>query len=246
MSSTYLELRWLTVLGYGQWCPSVVSAGTDMRGTIWRDGGRGMSGAALCDCCGASIAREDGFLLPTVAIVASVAFWETQFTLAKKVVDLAGLDERQQSSWLSSSLRVHAGSRTPWLICDDCVAFFVTDYGEARSCARRGVDPPKLGAVDPSKCALFAAIAWESVMGRWPAIVMQPEVGNHCDFCGRRIYRGEVASRFPRETVQLFRAAGALDGDPLSLERKGEDGWMTCMKCTTSMGTKMLRAEGRL
>lgn len=207
-------------------------------------GGSGVVSSPVCDCCNAPVRPRSGYLLSTTSIVLSVAQWEARFTLLKAMLDRLEFDERQRLELFGSTLRDTAESTTPWLVCEDCIALFAVDSDKARSYARDGVDPPETGAVEPGACAQYAAIAWEIVFGRWPASVQQPETGEQCDFCGRKIYRVEPYSGIERATVDRHRAAGAAIA-PLGPVRPDTRGWLACMGCTTRMVETLKRAERR-
>lgn len=199
--------------------------------------------SSVCDCCNEPLTRSSGYLLSTTSIVLSVAHWESRFKLVKAMADPLGFDERQKLGIFGSTLHTTAESRTPWLVCEDCIGLFVVDRDEARSYARRGIDPPGTGAVEPGGCAQYAAIAWEIVFGRWPASVQQPDVVDECDFCGRTVYRNEHCAKIGREAVDRLRATGVAEVVPLGSMRPGKKGWLACMRCTTRI-VAALRASG--
>jgi hypothetical protein len=197
--------------------------------------GRGRMGGApvkACDICNVSLRPADGYYLPTRSIVASELFWRYQYTQTKALVDDLEFDERQLLNVFSGAVSRAAGSRTPWLVCGKCSEFFVFDRDKARSCAITDSEPERNGPVEPGACALFAAAAWEHLYGRWPATVEQPSVGDSCDLCAKKIYRGEMAGSIDGPRMEGLRATGVIKDPPLSPPRADSGAWVICAPCT--------------
>jgi hypothetical protein len=177
-------------------------------------------------------------------VVVSEAFWRSQLKRLTDVVRMFGGDERSQAAAFDGVIRRAAASDTPWLICENCSEFFVVDRAAARAHAARGTVPKGSGAVEVGGFALFAAAAWEYVFGRWPTNVQQPTVGDTCDMCAKKIYRGEYAGRIPAEVTERYLAAGILDNPPLCPPRDDQGGWVSCTVCMARTVARADRAQG--
>ncbi|MEU9088718.1 hypothetical protein ACIOEW_15700 [Streptomyces sp. NPDC087901] len=174
----------------------------------------------------------------------SEAYWRAQFRIATDVVRAFGGAERSLGNVFDGLVRQAAGSATPWLICEDCSEHFAFDRVAAREHALRRTVPEGSGAVDPEECVQFAAAAWEYVFGRWPANVQQPTVGDSCDFCAKKIYRGEFVGRIEAGTAERHLASGVLDSPPLCPPRDGQGGWLACLICLNRVVARAERAGG--
>jgi hypothetical protein len=196
----------------------------------------------VCDSCNTDLDPAMGYYLATSNVVLSESYWRNYFANSPmlKMMELMDFNETQRLNAFSEALRFLGGQKSPWSICENCSEFFVFDRDVARSCAIRGTDPPKCGAVDPAEFNLFAAAAWEHVVGRWPANVRQPEVGDSCDLCAKKIYRGEILGYIGREQMQRMRQDGIIDGAPLSPPRPDGDRWAICSLC---LGRQLARSH---
>lgn len=198
-----------------------------------------------CDICAVNLDPADGYCLPTKWIVISESFWRHHFALAKRVWGSLHLDERQQLAIFSESAHQLPSSKTPWLVCENCSQFFIFDRDKARSCAISGTDPEGNGQVEPGECVMFAAMAWEHILGCWPAIVEQPSVADSCDLCAKKIYNGEVAGSIGRTEMARLRGIGVIDSAPLSPPRANTGAWEICMSCMAKQMARLKRAKQR-
>ncbi|MGW1225390.1 hypothetical protein [Streptomyces sp. NPDC001515] len=203
-----------------------------------------MSEQPVCDICGAATPRSRGYHLPTKHVVISEAYWRGAFRTVVGMVQALGRDERTRTGIFDQLITQSGSSDTPWLVCEDCSESFVFDRTAARAHAERGTVPEGSGAVGPEGFAPVAAAAWEHVVGRWPASVQQPAVGDTCDFCAKKIYRGELLGRIGTETAETYLAAGVLESPPLSPPRPDQGGWLSCMICTSRVQARVHRAQG--
>ncbi|MEK2474376.1 hypothetical protein [Streptomyces noursei] len=199
---------------------------------------------AVCDTCGTTTRRSSGYHLPTKHVVVSEAYWRSSFRTAVGLVRALNWDERAQAGTFDRLISQSASSATPWLVCEECSEWFVFDRAAAREHARRGSVPEGSGAVDPAGFAPFAAAAWEYVVGRWPASVQQPTVGDTCDLCAKKIYQGELVGRIGAGTAEAYLASGVLETPPLSPPRPDQQGWLACWVCVSRLQTRAGRARG--
>ncbi|MFD4904220.1 hypothetical protein [Kitasatospora purpeofusca] len=198
-----------------------------------------------CDSCNAPTERAHSYILTTEIVVLSEAYWRDQFRFATDIVRQVGGAERALTVF-SGLIGQVAGSATPWFICEDCSELFAFDRAAARQHALRGTVPEHSGPVDPGECVQFAAAAWEHVFGRWPANVQQPAVGDTCDLCAKKLYRGEIAAQIEVMAIERYLASGVLDSPPLCPPRESLGGWVSCKICMIRMVTRAERAgEGR-
>lgn len=199
----------------------------------------------VCDSCNAQVERAHSYCLTTTNVVLSEAFWRRQFRVMTEMMRAIGQDERTQAAAFDVLIRRHAGSTTAWLICEDCSEYFAVDRAAARQHALRGSVPEDSGAVDDiGGFAQFAAAAWEFVFGRWPTSVQQPTVGDTCDFCAKKIYRGEYTGHIRVEVTEQYLASGALESPPLCPPRDVLDCWVQCVVCMSRMVARVDRARG--
>ncbi|KAF2776540.1 hypothetical protein [Streptomyces sp. OM5714] len=199
-----------------------------------------MPESEVCDTCGTATRRSSGYHLPTKHVVISEAYWRSAFQTVVGMARVLGRDERAQAGLFDRLITQSGSSDTPWLVCEECSEWFVFDRAAAREHARRGSVPEGSGAVDPAGFAPFAAAAWEHVIGRWPASVQQPTVGDTCDFCAKKIYRGELFGRISTEAAEAHLASGVLETPPLNPPRPDQQGWLSCWIC---MGRVQARAH---
>lgn len=198
-----------------------------------------------CDSCNAETERAHSYCLTTAKVVLSEAYWRDRFRFATDIVHQFGGAEHALAVF-SALISQVAGSATPWFICEDCSELFAFDRAAAREHALRGTVPERSGAVDPGECVQFAAAAWEYVLGRWPANVQQPTVGDTCDFCAKKIYGGEVAGQIEVGVTERYLASGVLDSPPLCPPREGRGSWLCCMVCMNRVVARASRAgDGR-
>lgn len=146
-----------------------------------------------CDSCNAETERAHSYCLTTAKVVLSEAYWRNQFRFATDIVRQFGGAEWALAVF-SALISQVAGSATPGSSVRTAASFSPSTVPQrvGMPCAApcRGS-----GAVDPEECVQFAAAAWEYVFGRWPANVQQPTVGDTCDFCAKKIYRGRLPAR---------------------------------------------------
>jgi hypothetical protein len=209
--------------------------------------GSSAGGASIksCDVCAVDLRRADGYCLPTKWIVVSELFWRHHFAMGKRVWEPLQLDERQQLVIFTESVHKLAGSKTPWLVCENCSEFFTVDRGKARYCAIEGIDPEGNGPVEPEECVMFAAMAWEQVLGYWPATVEQPSVADSCDLCAKKIYGREIAGSIDRPKMERLRGAGVIDSAPLSPPRSSTGKWVICAGCVARIHARGERLQHR-
>ncbi|MGW8946577.1 hypothetical protein [Streptomyces koyangensis] len=203
-----------------------------------------MSEQVVCDICGSSTTRSASYHLPTRHVVISEAYWRSAFQLVVGMMSALGRDERAQAGVFDELISQSGNSGTPWLVCEECSEWFVFDRPGAREHARRGTAPEGSGPVAPSGFAPFAAAAWEHVVGRWPASVQQPAVIDTCDFCAKKIYQGELCGRIGTEAAEAHLASGVLQTPPLSPPRPAQQGWLSCLICTSRVQARVDRARG--
>ncbi|MFG2315746.1 hypothetical protein [Streptomyces tendae] len=196
--------------------------------------------AGLCDCCNDPLERTHAYYLPTRDVGLSQAYWESAFTLSKGMIDL--LDEQERLRYFGEHLRLTAGQRNPWSVCESCGEFFVFDRDTARDHAVHDSRPSGNGAVDPSGCVLFAAAAWEHVFGRWPANVTPHAVVDSCDLCRRNIHSQAFSFTVPPSRMADFLAAGVVDGPSVSAAGPGKDQWEMCQPCMGRLVARCHRA----
>jgi len=201
-----------------------------------------MGKQVVCDACNSKVQRARSYCLTTTTVVLSEAYWRNQFQRLTDMVHALGRDERMRTAAFDGIIRQGAGSNTPWLICEDCSEYFAFDRAAAREHALRGSVPERSGAVAPGGFAQFAAAAWEHVFGRWPATVQQPTIGDTCDFCAKKIYRGEFVGRIGVGTTEQYLASGVLESPPLCPPRDDQEGWLSCMVCMNRVVARADRA----
>ncbi|MFJ7169411.1 hypothetical protein ACIQUV_28370 [Streptomyces globosus] len=174
----------------------------------------------------------------------SEAYWRSVFRTPARMARALGRDENAQARAFERLISHSANSATPWLVCEACSEWFVFDRAAARGHALRNGIPEGSGAVELGEFAPFAAAAWEYVVGRWPASVQQPPVGDTCDLCAKKIYRGELAGWLGVEAAEAYLASGVLQTPPLNPPRPDRKGWLSCGVCMSRVQARAQRARG--
>jgi hypothetical protein len=83
----------------------------------------------LCDSCNKQLSDNEGYLLTTAQITASVLSWKN--FLLKSASQMPEL--LNDSKLLSRMVFARGSSDSPWLICEECAAMFEFDHNHAHA-----------------------------------------------------------------------------------------------------------------
>ncbi len=133
--------------------------------------------SGVCDVCGNRVNRPEGHLLTTKEVVGTPAYWQRYYEIHRS--EMTGAVSSYSEFCGNTVLRngvtaAIAGQRTPWLVCEKCVALFGVDVSQVRSYARqwwesrKTFEPPGTGAA-PLSAVRMEATERVSAISQAPA-----------------------------------------------------------------------------
>jgi len=89
-----------------------------------------------CDICSAKVPKPSGYLLNSSEVINSSRYWQRYYEYHKDEFQFMGISSyegfRRNSILWNTTYNTLAGQRTPWLVCDSCIAIFNVDRQRAR------------------------------------------------------------------------------------------------------------------
>ncbi len=104
----------------------------------------------LCDVCNKNLGEKEGYLLTTLEVVSTPAYWKKAFRMMALFVMSDDSAKVQFASQMASQT-------TPWMVCNDCIGLFTVDKAKSRDYAIRWYEsggtftPPGSGPAPLSK-----------------------------------------------------------------------------------------------
>ena len=197
----------------------------------------------VCDVCNSNMSWENGYVLTTMQVATSDAYWESVFKGPWSYTHNMDPD----GDTVAALVKQQAGQSSGWLVCETCSALFSFDRAQARTYARaQNAHPPGTGSAPAELAAIAAANVWRRLYGKWPSSIQSAPVQagssaaaskrstkHKCDFCGRLLYADEQVAMLDEVALQKMEALGGLrrSGSAPVRDPAGKLRWVACSSC---------------